>query len=114
MRFQEVFNLILSEWEKNPEIPIEKVIENFSSKFNLAEDDCEDLELSNQLIDEFRSMREEMQEARDKGISRQTFVDEKFESLIEDAPEENKKEIIKSLVEASEDLCDNSEISEIE
>lgn len=114
MKFQDVLNQILTEWNKDPKIPVEKIIEKFSSRFNLTEEDNKDLQLSNQLIDEFSSMKEELQQAREAGISRQKFVFDKFESVIGVAPDEKKNKIIKSLIESSESLSDDEEIKEID
>lgn len=106
MKFQEILDLLLKEMEQNPTCSIEELLKQKAAELNLSEADIKDIELSNQLIDDFDKTAQELSDARKKGVTRRQFVAEKLEQIVEKAPEEKRDILIQAVEDAGKKMME--------
>lgn len=102
--FHEILAQLASAVNENPDKDIMFLIEQLASQFGISDKDLCIINKSFDLIDKTSSIVEEMNEARKNGLSRQEYIADKVESIVEKLPEEEQAEVLTAFDEASKSL----------
>lgn len=106
MKFRDVLDDMLKEMEQHPNLSVEELLKKKAAELALSDADVNDIELSNQLIDDFDKMSKEMGDARKQNVTRQQFVAEKLEQIIGKGPEEKQDILIQAVETAGKNMME--------
>lgn len=106
MKFRDVLDDMLKEMEQHPNLSVEELLKKKAAELALSDADVNDIELSNQLIDDFDKMSKEMGDARKQNVTRQQFVAEKLEQIIGKSPEEKQDILIQAVETAGKNMME--------
>ena len=106
MKFRDVLDDLLKEMEQHPNLSVEELLKKRATELALSDADVNDIDLSNQLIDDFDKMSKEMGVARKQNVTRQQFVVEKLEQIIEKCPEEKQDILIQAVETAGKNMME--------
>lgn len=91
--YQEILRSLLEAVAENPNSNLEDLLTKKALEYGLSEKEIEDISSANSLIDKFESKNQELVEARKRGATRESFLYDEINNLI-DGKKDNEKEII--------------------
>lgn len=107
--YQEILKSLLEAVAENPNSNIDELLTKKALEYGLSEKEIEELSSANSLIDKFESKNLELADARKKGKTRESFLYDEINNLL-DGKEDNEKEIILTAIkDAAENIDDNKE-----
>lgn len=103
MKFNEILAELLTELEKNPGQSAEEIIKNKARELSLSEQAMSEIEKTNRYIDGIEKVVKEMDEAREEGISRAEFVQNRIIKAMDGLTPEKRELFLNELLQPKEE-----------
>ncbi len=105
--FNDLFNMILSQIESNPNDSIEEVIEKMSGDMDLSSEEMSEIEESFKTLDAINEKSKALEEAREEGRTRIGWIEDQVDKLstVSGLPAE---EIISEINKGADEALNNT------
>ena len=107
MKFQEILENLLKELENHPDLSAEEILRKKVRELNLSQEDIKEIVDANEYISEFDKTVTEIEEARENGIERQEYLNQRVEKALSELTEQKRSIFIESLSNSGEEMIDD-------
>lgn len=106
--FDNFLSSLLEAYEKNPAQDVDALIEKKCKEWGVSEEQMAFLRETNSLIDDFADNAASLQNAKEEGKSRKSWMLDEIDHITEDRTEEEKAQIVSVISDASSDVIEET------
>lgn len=107
--YQEILQSLLEVVAENPNSNLDELLTKKALEYGLSEKEVEDISSANSLIEKFESKNQKLVDARKIGMTRESFLYEEINNLIDGKEDKEKEIILAAIKDASENIDGNIE-----
>lgn len=106
--FDTFLSSLLEAYEKNPAQDVDALIEKKCKEWGLPKEQMAFLKETNALIDDFTEKAASLQDAKEDGRSRKSWMLDEIDRITEERTEEEKARIVSVISDASNDVIEDA------
>lgn len=101
-KFEEIMNKLLEAYESNPEIDINTLIKNFCKEQDVSEQIFQQIEQTNQVIDDIQMKKSSIIQAKKEGKTTKRWIMEETNRQLTNYSPEEKTKILSTIADSVE------------